>query len=66
MSRLNENSLKQIVKGKQGAPEMTVGELVLRWESGVLTKNDIEFYYGITEKQIFEFAKAIKQKGIKE
>ena len=58
--------MSQIVKGRHGAPDMTAGELALKWELGVLDKQDLLFHYGISEKQIFEFSKVVKEKNKKE
>lgn len=54
------DALNQVIQGRHGAPVMTAGELAMKWEMGILSKQDLMLHYGISEKQIFEFSKAVK------
>ena len=58
------HEINQIIKGKNGAPDITAAELALKWELGAIRKSDLTTHYNVTEKQIFEFAKAFKKRTV--
>lgn len=54
-------ALSKIIKGRNGAPDRMLSELLYKWECGFFGRGELTLYYDLSDKQLFEMAKALKK-----